>query len=476
MLAVLGIYLIGSAALVAVPLTGDYIRTGVAVCLAVVPTSLRFLYEGFQGNTLIMLLGIGGILMTISIVSMCRIQEQIIVAQYEQRKREKHAARAVANVGLAKSRFFAAVSHDLRQPVNAIGLYLDPLIRLSRTAQDEAAQHAIEGIRQSWRALDDLLSQVLDLTRMDSGVVQAHLQAIEIAPLVRSLIMQHSAAAERAGVRLVTLVKSGKYAIADDLMLQRVLSNLIDNAIKFSPSGGVVVVVLRSAKNTWRIQVRDAGVGIALDAQDKIFEEFVQLGNDARDRQNGLGLGLAISKRFTVLMGGQLEVRSAPGCGCCMTVTLHKTTQPHPIAITDSAEVSLWANPAFSDDHRMNEVALPIPGFTGRGILLVEDDLLVADAMCQLLRSWGTRVRHVETAAEALQEPAFEQVAICDVRLPDGESGLEVALQLRRKGMKVLLLSGETSRELRSSAKDHRLQLLTKPVSSFQLLSALQGL
>jgi CheY-like chemotaxis protein len=107
---------------------------------------------------------------------------------------------------------------------------------------------------------------------------------------------------------------------------------------------------------------------------------------------------------------------------------------------------------------------------------LVEDDLLVADAMCQLLRSWGTRVRHVETAAEALQEPAFEQVAICDVRLPDGESGLEVALQLRRKGMKVLLLSGETSRELRSSAKDHRLQLLTKPVSSFQLLSALQGL
>ena len=501
MMVVLAIYLMGSAALVALRVTGDFARTVVAVCLAVLPTSARFFIEGLQGNLLLVLLGVGGVLMTISIVQMSRVQERMLLQQYELRQRAERAATAVAAVGLAKSRFFAAVSHDLRQPVHAIGLYLDPLIKLAQRAHDEPAQHAAEGIRQSWRALDDLLSQVLDLTRMDSGVVTAELQSTEIAPLVRSLVMQHSAAAERAGVRIVALVQPGRFAVADELMLKRVLSNLLDNAIKFSPSERTVAITLRSGQGVWRLQVRDAGPGIALDEQGKIFEEFVQLGNDARDRRQGLGLGLAISKRFTQLMGGSLSVRSEPGRGCCMTIELPKAqarwleadsqddlddldVHDNPNLGTEKApalpEPAPWpgttALVSATAPPGLDESGLALPALPGQDVLLLEDDYLVANAMRQLLQSWGQRVHVAQTAAQALEKADGCTLAICDVRLPHGDSGLDVALQLRARGKKVLLLSGETDAALREAAYEHQLLLLTKPVSSEQMLLALRSL
>ncbi|HQS30891.1 MAG: hypothetical protein B7X59_03620 [Polaromonas sp. 39-63-203] len=487
MLVVLAIYLMGSAALVALRVAGDFTRTVVAVCLVVLPTSLRFFIDGFQADLVLMLLGVGGLLMTVSMVQMSRAQERTLLQQYDLRQRAERAATAVAAVGLAKSRFFAAVSHDLRQPVHAIGLYLDPLIKLAQRAHDEPAQHAAEGIRQSWRALDDLLAQVLDLTRMDSGVVKAELQSTEIAPLVRDLVMQHSAAAERAGVRIVALVQPGRFAVADALMLKRVLSNLLDNAIKFSPPGRPVVVSLRSWRDDWRLQVRDAGPGIAAEAQEKIFEEFVQLDNEARDRRQGLGLGLAISRRFAGLMGGSLSVRSASGQGCCMTVLLPKVQPrrsagdtPDPLdqqgldgaAARAPASAMVWP-PVLTTPGAEGATAPPLPA---QDVLLLEDDPLVARAMGQLLQSWGQRVHPVQTAAQALEQAGLCTLAICDVRLPHGASGLDVALQLRAQGKKVLLLSGETDATLREAARTHQLLLLTKPVSSAQMLAALKSL
>lgn len=469
--AVLMSYLLGNATLIAVRLTGDLMRTTIALCLAVLPTSIRFIVEGAAGNTLLMLMGIGGICMTAAMVFLSRAQERSVLHQYQQRRRAEAAANTVAAMGLSKSRFFAAVSHDLRQPVHAIGLYLVPLRALAQRAQDRAAVRAVEGINQSWRALDDLLSQVLDLTRMDSGVVKAELQPTEIAPIVSSLVMQHSAVAEAAGVRVVTLVRPDAFAMADGLMLIRMLSNLLDNAIKFSPPGGSVLVALRPAGARWRLQVRDSGVGIAQGAQERIFEEFVQIDNEARDRQRGLGLGLAIAKRFALLMNGNIEVRSELGRGCCMTITLPRAAPPAPAEAAEAA-------------HRLDSMPgelLPqtgplVPVLAMRDVLLVEDDSLVALATRELLTSWGLRVRHVETATEAFREAGYGEVAICDARLPQGASGLDIALALRAIGKKVLLISGETNAALREAAQQHQLLLLTKPVSAPQLLWALQNL
>jgi signal transduction histidine kinase len=472
--AVLMSYLLGNATLVAVRLTGDVVRTTIAMCLAVLPTSIRMMWEGTAtGNALLAMAGLGGLMMTITMALMSRAQESKVLHQYEQRRRAEAAANAVAAMGLTKSRFFAAVSHDLRQPVHAIGLYLDPLVKLCERVQDRPARRAVEGISQSWRALDDLLSQVLDLTRMDSGVVQADRQPTEIAPLVSSLVTQYSAAAEQAAVRIVALVKPGCFAMADELMLMRVLSNLLDNAIKFSPPGGSVMVVLRSWQGRWRLQVRDAGVGIALAAQQRIFEEFVQVDNEARDRRRGLGLGLAIARRFMLLMDGDITVRSALGQGCCMTVTLPKAQRPleaaaaAPIDYLESAPGDLLPFPHAS---------APLPALAVRQVLLVEDDSLVAGATVELLESWGLGVRHVETASQAYRESGFGDVAICDARLPHSASGLDVALLLRELGKKVLLISGETNAALREAAHQHSVTLLTKPVSSVQLFTALQAL
>lgn len=473
----LGVHLFGAATVAALRLSADFLRNAVAVTLIIAPTALRCMVEGVtQGSALLFMIGMGGVFMIITVTMASRFHERTIDQQFEQRRRAERAADAMAGVGLAKSRFFAAVSHDLRQPVHAIGLYLDPLVKLSLASGNADARRAVEGIRLSWKALDGLLSQVLDLTRMDAGVLQPRMESVELAPLVRSLIMQHSAAAERAGVRLIALAGEGRFAMADDLMLKRVVSNLIDNAVKFSWRGGMVVVAVRRSHRAWRIQVRDAGKGIPASAQANIFEEFVQIGNDARDRQQGYGLGLTISRRFTNLMEGSLSVRSAPGRGCVMTVTLQEGT-PHdrsvdPLAVSGIFPLAAFALPALPDAAGA-QPDLSLPVLPPRDILLVEDDLLVASAMRQLLQSWGQSVVHVETAAEALARADNSQIAICDVRLPQGKSGVDVALQLRDRGKKVLLITGETDSEVRRAADEHGLPLLIKPVSSARLLRTL---
>lgn len=473
-LAVLMCYLLGNATLIAVRLTGDVVRTTIALCLAVLPTSIRLIIDGIVGDALLAMMGIGGILMTVTMVFLSRAQEMGVMRQVEQRRRAEAAADAIAALGLAKSRFFAAVSHDLRQPVHAIGLHLAPLSNLAHATQDRRAQRAIEGITQSWRALDDLLSQVLDLTRMDSGVVEAELQPTELSPLVAGLVRQHSAVAEAAGVRIVSLVKPGAHALADGLMLIRVLSNLLDNAIKFSSPGGTVLVALRPGAQRWRLQVRDAGPGIAPDAQARVFEEFVQVHNEARDRRQGLGLGLAIARRLALLMNGDISVRSALGQGCCMTLALPRAKAVQPSWLSNPSDPDPVSAPGALLP--ASGPALPLPALALRDVLLVEDDPLVAAATRELLTQWGMRVRHVETAAEATANAAFGQVAICDVRLPQAASGLELAIALRQTGKRVLLISGETQTSLRETAQRHHLSLLIKPVSSAQLLTALQRL
>eukprot|EP01034_Spumella_vulgaris_P006203 gene6203-7899_t len=203
-------------------------------------------------------------------------------------------------------------------------------------------------------------------------------------------------------------------------------------------------------------------MGIASGAQQRIFEEFVQEDNDARDRRRGLGLGLAIARRFVLLMNGDITVRSAPGRGSTMTVTLPRAPvtvdvlldrpeQPaseppmRPVHYVESAPGDLLAHP---DDATQPVLAM-------REVLLVEDDSLVAAATRQLLRSWGLQVRHVETAADAMRDTNFGDIAICDARLPHGASGLDVALALRKRGKKVLLISGETNAALRDAGLNY---------------------
>ena len=464
--ALLGLYMTMAASLVAMWGVRDLQRSAVAVALIMGPMVLRFLYDGATGpRPMMMVLSGCGALLGVIIVYTAAVQARRMEQEAVLRRQAERAADTMAELNLAKSRFFASVSHDLRQPVHAIGLYLELLAQARGLRDDPDARRSIEGIRQSWAALDTLLSQVLDLTRMDAGTLRANLAALEIAPLMRAVVMQHSAAAERAGVRVIALLKDEqpRHAFADELMLRRLLGNLLDNAIKFSRPGQRVVLALRPGEQCWQMQVRDAGPGIAPELHEGVFEEFVQLDNQARDRERGYGLGLAISRRFAQLMLGQLTLRSAPGQGSCFTLSLPRASAPVAATVLN-----------------IEGVAAQLPGdactdLPPRDILLVEDDPLVADAMCQLLRRWGQTVRHVETARDAWAARDFGQLAICDVRLPGGGNGFDLALQLRAMGKQVVLISGETDSALKARAAAAKLCLLTKPVSGVQMLATLRA-
>ena len=464
--ALLGMYLASASGLVGMWGVRDVPRTAVAVSLILGPTVLRFMAEGvFDRRPMVFLFGACGVILILIIVYTAALYARNLKRELALRRQAERATDAMAELGLTKSRFFAAVSHDLRQPVHAIGLYLDPLTQaLARLPADPETCRAVNGIRQSWQALDGLLSQVLDLTRMDAGTTRATLAPVTLAPVVRAAVMQHSAMAERAGVRVVALTGGDPppTAMADELMLRRVLSNLLDNAIKFSRPGTNVLLAVRTAPHAWRIQVRDAGPGIPEDKQDSVFQEFVQIDNHARSRQHGHGLGLAISRRFAHAMRGELTLRSRPGQGSCFTLTL-----PRALPIAPPVAAPVDEGPP-SDLPRS-----PVTALAARDILLVEDDPLVSDAMCQLLHGWGQNVRPTSTAAQAWQQRDFGQIAICDVRLPEGESGLDLALRLRAMGKQVLLLSGETDTALRTRAAATGLPLLIKPVSGPRLRAAL---
>ena len=467
--AMLGLYLVASAGLVAMWGVRDIQRTALAVVLILGPTVLRFMVEGlFERRPMVFFLGASGVVLAAMIVYTAALHAQRIASESVLRRQAERATDAMADLSRAKSRFFAAVSHDLRQPVHAIGLYLEPLAHALGDPPDPVAQHALHGIRQSWRALDDLLSQVLDIARMDAGAMQARLEPVALSPLVRAVVQQHGATAERAGVRVVALGcdEPGRHVCADDIMLRRVLSNLLDNAIKFSPAGHCVVIAVRPGAHACRIQVRDAGPGIATEQHDDVFHEFVQLDNQARNRQRGHGLGLAISRRFADLMQGHLTLHSAPGRGTCFTLTLPRADAPRtpPPAPEPFEPVPTGPGP------------LDAPPLPARDILLVEDDALVADAMCQLLGLWGQNVRHVETAAAAWSQRDFGDLAICDVRLPGGGNGFDLALRLRALGKPVFLLSGETDADLKARAAAAGLPLIAKPLSAARMLALLRTL
>lgn len=463
--ALLGMFLALTACLVAMWGVRDMPRTAVAVSLILGPTVLRWMVDGaLERRPMVFLVGACGVVVGAMIVYTATLHAERIARESVLLERAERASDAMAEMGLAKSRFFAAVSHDLRQPVHAIGLYLEPLSRALGPDTHSEMRRALNGIRQSWHALDDLLAQVLDLTRMDAGTLQARIHPVGLGPLVRAAVLQHSAMAERADVRLVAALPDDKapcvYAV--EIMLRRVLSNLVDNAIKFSPRGRCVLLAVRPASQAWHLQVRDAGPGIPIEQQESVFQEFMQLDNQARDRQQGHGLGLAISRRFAHLMLGSLTLRSAPGRGSCFTLTLPLAAPPR----LQAHEPDTGPSSKLPADGPW----APAP----RDILLVEDDPLVADAMSQLLGSWGQTVRHVDTVAAAWRARAFGQLAICDVRLPHGGNGLELALGLRALGKQVFLITGETDAGLRADAQAAGLPLLTKPVSAAQMMAALQ--
>ena len=219
----------------------------------------------------------------------------------------------------AKTRFLAAASHDLRQPTHALGMFV---ARLAQLKHNTEARHLIESLERSVQALQDMLDGLLDLSRLETGVVQAQIRAFSLNMIFDQLRADFSLVAVEKGLRL-RIKASDVVVLSDPALLQRILLNLLDNALRYTLHGWVLLACRRTADGKQvRIEVRDTGIGIAPEHHADIFNEFYQVNNVARDRSKGMGLGLNIVARATQLLGHRLQMRSRPGQGTCFSLEL----------------------------------------------------------------------------------------------------------------------------------------------------------
>jgi signal transduction histidine kinase/CheY-like chemotaxis protein len=385
------------------------------------------------------------------------LEQRVALATSELRAKKEEAETATR----AKSRFLAAASHDLRQPIHALGMFV---ARLAQLPHDRETRHLIANLEASVRAMQDLLDALLDISRLDADAVRVQVQPVPLAPLFDQLRGALQPVASDKGLRL-RLRSSEIWVQSDPTLLHRILLNLISNALRYTGNGGVLVGCRRSrgGSHLW-IEVWDTGVGIAPEHQQDIFREFYQIGNPERDRSKGLGLGLNIVDRTARLLGHPLQLCSVPGHGTRFRIEL-------PLARPGDLQSLLAA-----------AEPLPVDDVRGLRILVIEDDRQSAQALRGLLDSWGCVVAVVEGLQGALTvvDGGFvPDLVLSDFRLRAGESGIQTLERLRTtlaRSLPACLMSGDTDPELIQSCRDAGLPLLHKPVPPAKLRTLIRRL
>ena len=378
------------------------------------------------------------------------VQKQKDIAE-----REREVAEA-ANV--AKSSFLAAASHDLRQPIHALGMFVGALRGVPMAPE---GRRIVEQIEASTAAMDDLFSALLDVSRLDAGVVAVEKRAFAIGPVLERLCRDHQEEARAKGVSLVWR-RCSAMVWSDPVLIERVLRNLVSNAARYTDRGRIVIGCRRRGAAV-AVQVLDTGPGIPPDQQQRVFQEYYQLGNPERDRTKGLGLGLAIVRRLANLLDCPLTLHSRPGRGSRFEVTIPLARHPSPAAEPEPANAS---------------AAL------ARGlVVVVDDEPAIRDAAISLLTGWGYDVIAVGSGDEAIQRlaacPAKPALILCDYRLRGGESGLAVADRIRaeyNETIPAILVTGDTAPDRLAEAEASGLLLMHKPVSNGKLRAAIVNL
>lgn len=387
-------------------------------------------------------------------------QAQLSEALRHERDRAERASEA-------KTRFFASASHDLRQPLTALSYHAATVQALAANSGDETLTQVGAGIGRALAESRTLLDSLLEVSKLDAGVIEAERTAVDICALLNEVGDSFAAEAEERRLQLRVRVPAGRplYAETDPTLLRRILQNLVGNALKFTPQGDVSLQARAGrGPQTIEIRVADTGIGIPTEAQERVFEEFYQVGNPARNRSRGLGLGLSIVRRLAALLGTQVEVSSTPGQGSAFWFTLPAIPDPSRSATTEPGP-SLRA-------------LAPLPD-APRRILVLDDEVAIRDSLTTMLRAYGWDV-----AAEASGEEALARVAdgfapdalIIDFRLRGGESGLQTLDELRAAGCRApaWLITGDTEPRRITEARAAGVPVIYKPVDGVHLATLLR--
>lgn len=392
-----------------------------------------------------------------------RFENERLVTALLERTREAEASRqAAVQANQAKSKFLATASHDLRQPLQALRLFTEAL---QDTAREKETIRLAGQIGKSVNALVDMFDDLLDVSRLDAGIVEARLQHFELGSLFDRLYGDFAPLAQAKGLSFSLPICQGGcdspgcdvVVYSDPFLMERILRNLITNAIRYTETGGVE---LRCVCNTDRVELEVADTGVGIDAKllPHIFEEYFQAENPHRDRRKGLGLGLAIVRRIESLLGCQVKVNSEPGVGSVFSFEV------------PAGERKKLAQP-FVITHSQYDIA-------GSVVALVEDDPDIRELVAELLEQWGCRVVAGEYADDVMRKLDIDglrpDLLLCDYRLPYGMTAIHVIQRVRELwGHKVpaLVLTGDTASETLHEIHASGAILLHKPISPVRLRS-----
>jgi signal transduction histidine kinase len=372
------------------------------------------------------------------------------------------------DANLAKSRFLASVSHDLRQPMQAVSLSLNTLQQLIlRKAGGERAQQLIEdnlmGLQHSVQYLNAMFEALLDISRLDAGALNVKIEFQEIETLLKSLEYEYAKVAQQEGLRfeIITPKNFAKYQVKVDAhLLQRLLRNLIANAIRYTTTGGVRVAA-RVHGDSVDIRVVDTGLGIPPAMRTKIFDEFIQIRSPmAKDKNVGMGLGLSIARRLSGILGSRIRLHTHENMGSVFAFKL----------VAKRALVTTQTNPASGI------IDAALDSIEGALIVVVDDDPKICEASKTMLELHGAEVIVAESSDSAIQQMVFSSrlpdLILSDYRL-GAETGLECVERIRNEfneDIPALMITGDTAPEELKLLRDGGMTVLYKPVPADVLL------
>jgi len=392
-----------------------------------------------------------------------RFENERLVGALLERKKEAEASRLAAEqANQAKSKFLATASHDLRQPLQALRLFSDALLD---TAREQETIRLAGQIGKSVNALVDMFDDLLDVSRLDAGIVEPRWQHFTLGPLFDRIYGDFAPIAQAKGLSLELAVCKGKKCSgenecnvvihSDPFLLERMLRNLISNAIRYTNAGSVVVRRTCMADKVG-LEVADTGIGIRPETLPHIFEEYYQADNPHRDRRKGLGLGLAIVRRIEALLGCKVSVSSAPGTGSVFSFEVPR------------GERSNLAEPFTISQSRHD--------LSGAVVALVEDDPDIRQLTLDLMGQWGCKVvagEHGEDAMRKLDVAGLRpDLLVCDYRLPHGMTAIHVIKQMRElwgSELPAVVVTGDTARETLQEIHASGAILLHKPIAPIRL-------
>ena len=383
------------------------------------------------------------------------LQFRIDEATLALRKKKEAAERASQD----KSHFLAVASHDLRQPLHALGLYI---AELQHKVSGAEQQHLVERVEQSVEALSTLLNALLDISKLDAGTIIPQLQTCAVNVVLDRIAADYQMLARIKNIRLI-IRPCTEYATSDQQLLERILMNLVGNAVRYTYPNGCVLVACRRRGDFLRVEVRDNGVGISKTDQDNIFREFFQVPQQQADTNKGLGLGLAIVDRLVKLLGYRLELHSAPGKGSVFAIEIPFAR--HPGKLSSAQTLS-------GRGQELEESLL-----TGKRLLVVDDDPMVLSSTASTLASWGCIVSTAASLAQVeqfLRDGETWDFIISDYQLGHDESGIDIIARVRQhhsRQVPCILISGDTSPAIVKLASVNGHHLLHKPVRPAKLRS-----